>query len=72
MSQKKINISMHKKLVISKSPLHLYRQLYCQNCADQDFCKVNFEHCLLCILAKIAHEVAWKNRLTEKLNSHKL
>ena len=54
------------------SPLHLYRQLYCSNCPDRDFCKVNFENCLLCILAKIAHEASWRNRLTEKLNRHKL
>ncbi|MCD6240987.1 hypothetical protein J7K27_05665 [Candidatus Bathyarchaeota archaeon] len=54
------------------APLRLWRQLYCQNCPDREFCRVNFEHHLLCILSKLAHEVAWQNRLTEKLNSHKL
>ena len=52
-------------------PLHEFRQKYCKNCPDIEFCKVNFENHLLCLIAKLTLEITGQNNLTIKLNSHK-
>ena len=53
------------------APLHEFRQKYCRNCPDIEFCKVNFENHLLCLIAKLTLEITGQNNLTIKLNSHK-
>jgi len=57
-----ISHSRQRKLTTNKnvpvSPLKLYRQVYCRNCQNAEFCNVSFEQRLLCILAKLADDIA--------------
>jgi len=40
------------------SPLNLYHRVYCRSCPEADFCKACFEQHLLCLLAKLADDLA--------------
>jgi hypothetical protein len=53
-------------------PLNLYRMAYCHNCPEAEFCKVSFEQHLLCLLAKLADDLARTRQVITIANSHRV